>query len=64
MNAAHRIRAALLALVIVGAGLAACTQGPGASASDGPAASPSPAAATQPPSSAPSSSGGKGDYDY
>lgn len=64
MNAAHRIRAALLALVLVAAGLAACTQGPGASASDGPAASPSPAAATQPPSAAPSSSGGKGDYDY
>ena len=64
MKPAQRFRAALFALVIVGAGLAACTQGPGASASDEPAASPSPAAATQLPSAAPSSSGGKGDYDY
>lgn len=64
MNAVHRIRAVLLALVVVGAGLAACTQGPGASVTDGPAVSGSPAAASPPPSGSPSPSGGKGDYDY
>jgi len=63
MNAAHLLRALVLAVAVVGAAVAACTQGPGGASTIAPG-SPAPAAATEAPSASPSSSGGNGGYDY
>jgi hypothetical protein len=64
MNDGHLLRALILAIVLFGASVAACTQGPGGAATDAPPASPTPAAASEAPGASPSSSGAKGDYDY